>query len=106
MKELGITYSATIQDTPDTQIHLTTAFFGGTWYWYGFRHDMTRKMEILERYQSDPASFWLTSEEAMADAVATFDGSKEEEIDSCEDDYPYDIIPTGWDAQDHKALYE
>jgi len=94
----GITYSATIQATETTQYHIQTGFFGGTWYWYAYLHDMTNRMEILERHNSDPAKFWLTSEEAIEDAVQHFTG--------VEDDYTGEIVPTGWDAADQKALYE
>lgn len=40
-------------------------------------------------------------------------GASLEYCDAClggecnhEDDYPGDVLPTGWDARDHKAMYE
>jgi hypothetical protein len=94
----GITYSASIQATETTQYHISTSVFGGHWQWYAYLHDTSNRMEILDRYNSEPCKFWLTSEDAIADAVQYFTGA--------EDDYPGDTVPTGWDASDHKAMYE
>jgi hypothetical protein len=34
------------------------------------------------------------------------EGPEDQAPDFSYDDYPGDVLPTGWDAQDHKALYE
>ena len=128
---VDVTYSAVVRNSDGTEVHLTTQFYGGTWTWYGYKHDMQNGMAILDRYEADPASFWLTSQDAIDAALATFDnpedtpcglcggsflrGASNRYCDTClrgesddvvEDDYPGDVLPTGWDARDHKALYE
>jgi hypothetical protein len=49
-------------------------------------------------------TYFDSSPDALADAVSRFDGSP----DDTDHDYGYpgDVLPTGWDAADHKALYE
>lgn len=111
-------YHATVHISETEQVCLHTMFYGGNWTWFGHRMEVVGKDELgcqqfkmVESVECGPLVFYVTSEDAIQAAVARFDGTEEEgpedqAPDFTEDDYPGDVMPTGWDAQDHKAMYE
>lgn len=124
MEVLDIIYSATIRDTEHTKVVVNTIFFGGTYTWYAKRLNYQNDA-LLEEIECDPASLWLNPQDALdagvvyvmggeePDDTGTFTGGIDpdayplpDEIDGQAAYDAYDRLPTGWDAQDHKALYE
>ena len=108
MEILGVTYSAKIDLSPVTFAQVHTMFYGGTWQWFGYVHEvesvdelLIKHTRIVSKVQSAVGQFWVSSEDALADGVAQFYTEPDEE-----GEYPGDVLPTGWDAQDHKALFE
>ena len=142
MDILGVTYSAKIDLSPSTFAQVHTMFYGGTWQWFGYVHEvesvdelLIKHTKIVSKVESAVGLFWVSSEDALADAIAQFytelesdssgaawsddssavahaNGTCPDDCNWCisgvslEDAYPSDVLPTGWDAQDHKAMYE
>lgn len=116
--EVTINSSAKVQLSDTTIATLHTIYYGGSYKWSGLVLEITGKDELgLNVYKSvgdtimsDPLKFWITPEEAIHDAIAQFfteSVPEDQAPDFTQDyDYPGQVDPTGWDAQDHKALYE
>jgi len=110
MSVLDVVYSATIPHGDRTHTEVKTMFFGGTWTWYA-HHVSSDNGALLGEIEADPAMFWLTSQDALdAGLVVVMQGEDKEQPgmfgEGYGDYYTGETVPTGWDAQDHKALYE
>ena len=85
MDILGVTYSAKIDLSPVTFAQVHTMFYGGTWQWFGYVHEVESVDELLilhtkmvSKVESAVGLFWVSSEDALADAIAQFYTETEE----------------------------
>ena len=79
MDILGVTYSAKIDLSPVTFAQVHTMFYGGTWKWFGYIHEvesvdelLIKHTKIVSKVESAVGLFWVSSEDALADAIAQF----------------------------------
>lgn len=93
--EAQVIYSAQVKLSDVTIVNLYTLFYGGTWQWYGYCLEITGKDELgcniydsKGRVQSDPAAFWLTSEDALEAAIVEFFPQEDNGPEDQEPDFP------------------
>ena len=100
-------YSATVEVAVDEIVSLMTIKYsdmeGISWTADRMHVGTVGGSKVYETcgHEDSGQVVWASHEEALAAAVAHF-------VEPVEDDvYPaLDPMPTGWDAADHKALYE
>jgi hypothetical protein len=97
--KVEINHSARIELSPVTFASLHTYFYGGNYRWAGTVMEIVGKDNLgLNVYKivgnglrSDPLKFWLTPDEAIADAIAQFYSDEDNgNSSSVEPSYPED----------------
>jgi hypothetical protein len=119
--EAQVSYTAHVRFGESAQVNLHTYMYGGNWQWFGYTMNVTGHdslgCKIFENVEHVDCGtmYFDNSEDAIVHAVAQFDGTDElppfglgsaENLIGVEDNYTGETVPTGWDAADHKALYE
>lgn len=100
-------YHATVLQSDDLEVLITTIETSTHVFWSATLAKTVRPVGRQTEYEGlgmvSCANRYASHDDALESAISYFDGTVK---DVCDDEYTGEWVPTGWDAQDHKALYE
>jgi len=100
-------YHATVRQSDDLEVLITTIQTNGYVFWSATLAKTTRPEGRHTEYEGlgmvSCSQRYASHDDALESAISYFDGTIK---DVCDDTYTGEWFPAGWDAADHKALYE